>query len=554
MSARLVIVSGYDKEKFLNLDKAGSYSIGRGGADRNVDLKLDPRECLTSRLHFYIDYRPPRFFIRDNNSTNGTIIKRNNDTIVLRNDGTELLPKDRIIAGNTEFLLKTYEMSVKNNANQIYTNDAAIPDPETNASNSEGIGIASAPSAPSAPLNEVTQDKPTSQTLGTPASNALCRIDRPIENKSIVSEQIEQFNSDKTKKSKTGKPTIPEISLDFFQKADIHCVSCNRPIDVEMTLSEVESYASPLFMCNSCSADSTTENNLKNLDAYRVLRKIGEGGMGTVYLARHNASGMLVTVKAIIPAISASEDDILHFRRDISIVQSLNHPNIAKMYEYSIYRERHYYICEYLPDGNLNSIIENSGSRPMDWKKGCEIICDVLAGLQCCHDKGINHLGIKPSNILFKKDMKGAYSLRLTDSGLSEIYENTGFKNLVRLNQFENTNRYTAPELSGNYRAAMPQTDIYSTGILLFFLLTSSGPDSKSSCGEGQPSAFLGNRGSESMFFQNNPIQLTERNSFIPAQLFEIIDKAIRKNPKDRFQTAQSMYYAIANLLKESES
>jgi hypothetical protein len=526
---RLIVIKGYDKDKYLEFYKPCTYCVGRGGVNHKVDLKLDPRECLTSRQHFYIEYRPPRFFIRDNNSTNGTIIQRNNENIILQNKESELFYGDTIIAGNAVFRLDS--------SDKAYSTEAEKTKSKTNMP-SKNLEFSSA-----AVKSETHHIYPPI----TSDSN----IEKPVESFQVISDN-------RFKKSGETSPfieslpshdyysvTVPKIQL--FHNTEVKCILCGNPISVEFTLSELESYGYPVFMCSKCDSEYNAGHNLKGLSDYRILKEVGEGRAGLLYLGRHQVTGMLVAIKAIIPGLSASENDILHFQQEISVIQSMKHSNIVKLYEFYLYNDRHYYIFEYMPEGNLEFFMRIHYKGPMPWQEACRVICDVLSGLCYSHEIGVIHNSIKPANILMKKDITGRYQAKLGDFRLNEIYENIRLANVRKGLDHLYTTVFTAPEQLLNNRHISPQVDIYSTGIILYFLLSGFLPFIERSQYKYE---FIQHKDLRTIILENEPVPITEINSSVPILLSKIVDKAISKKPEQRYRTAAEMQLAINDLLK----
>ncbi|NLO39100.1 MAG: protein kinase [Ruminiclostridium sp.] len=478
MAVQLVVIEGYDKDKLLSFEATCSYSVGRGDMDQPVDLKLDSRDRLVSRLHFFIDYRPPRFFIRDNHSTNGTLIKSKNKKNILWNQESEIFVGDLIIAGNTIFRLEMIE-----------------------------------------PV-KTARETPSSVGSGEPGNADIPGVHNKIP---------------------PVKNTGPAMN----------CIDCGLPLTTGMTASELESFGLPVFMCPNCAAAYTCEHSLKDLMEYRILKKIGEGSMGLVFLARQETTGMLAAIKTIIPGMSASETDLLLFEREINIMRGLDHPNITKLYEFSFLDDRHYFISEYMPGGDLLLKNDCHGGR-MPWKKACIIVCDILSALHYSHEKGIIHRDIKPSNILLKKYLQGNDVPKLTDFGLAKMYENAGLTNITKTTDRRGTPLFMAPEQFINYRYCKPQADIYSTGIVLYYLLSGSFPFTESLTKRDDPLSFLRKRDPILAILENKPVPVLERNPSIPVALSQIVYTAIRRTPEERFRTAKEMRQAILDLLRST--
>ena len=524
MAGRLVVIKGYDRDKALEMNSAGTYCIGRGGVGKAVDFKVDPCEHLTSRQHFFIDYLPPRFFVRDNNSTNGTLIQRGNTTLPVSGEQTEIIGGDRIIAGNTVFQLETTD--------EVY---------EIPVSNSPAVEKCMNPTANHF-VNSI--ENPSEDDIQNP-DEVFSENIRPMAHdhgNSIIlgdlTDPVHQVSSgavnDTPVQTKPSPHSVVVPQIQLFHDTKVYCISCGKPVSVGITTSEFQANGYPVFMCDPCSSGFNDERNLKDLDDYRILREIREDGMGLVYLARHQQTGLLAEIRTIFPRLSA--EDSLSLKREISAIQDVSHPNLVRMYENIVYRDRIYLIYEYMPEGDLLHFLETCSSGSLSWNDACTVVCDVLTGLRHCHELGIVHGDIKPENILFKKSPSGHLEARLGDLGLAWICETTGLSGSLASGSKQSP-VYKAPEFE-RYRTLKAQADIYSIGIIFYGLLTGS----------------LLNR--SDLFDQNgsvggsypNIVPLIAKNPEIPWTLAQIVQKAIRRKPDERFKNASDMLQALLQM------
>jgi hypothetical protein len=474
MASRLIVIKGYDRDKYLELKAEFSYCIGRGGTGKNVDFKVDPCEYLTSRQHFFVDFYPPHIFVRDNKSTNGTLIQRGNDIIPVTGMQTEIFDGDLIVAGNTVFRLEAV-----NEAHEMAQKPVSAP-----------------PVSPNAAEAAPEQHKPVT----------------PQGYYSVV---------------------VPEIQL--FHSAQVKCIACGELITVEISPSELQAYGYPVFMCGNCSSGFSDERNLKDLDSYGILQELKEDGIGLVYLARHKETGLLAEIRAILPRLLG--EDILYLKREISVMQSVSHPNVVRMYESVVHRDRAYLIYEYMPEGDLNNYLKTTSGGSLSWNDACSVVCDVLSGLRHCHEMGIVHGDIKPANILFKRDPRGNPTARLGDLGLAWICDNMGLSGFS--SEYREAQPFKAPELIENFRALKPAADIYSMGAILYFLLSGGLPYSSPTDAISQNS---------DISFDAKAIPPQDEDPDIPDALMRILKKATCREPESRFHNAAEMLQAILEM------
>lgn len=522
MSGRIVVVKGYDRGKSLDLNRTGTYCIGRGGKGKEVDFKVDPCEYLTSRLHFFIDYRPPHFYIRDNNSTNGTLLIRGDAHIPVYTDDTVLCDGDRIVAGNTVFQFDVLQEAIFAEADEIPPADQMPAEPGPN------LNQAFVP-----PVQKHAKE-------AFVASDSLSDLEHPALSESAAESGLQ--NKMDWPASHIPSPAVdyysvivPEIQL--FHSTIVKCIACGSPITLEVPLSDLEANGFPVFMCQECSDTHFESLNLKNLYTYRILKELNDDGRGLVYLVRHEGSGMLATLRAIIPRTKSLEEDMQSLKHEVSRIQELTHPNLVRMYESMVFRDRIYLISEYMPEGDLDQLLK-SDSIQMSWNDACRFICDILAGLRHCHERGIVHGDIRPGSILFKRDAKGNPCVRLGDLGVSWICDRYGLQGANDSLLSGTAKSYIAPELLKTRLNIRPQADIYAVGVLFYTLLCNESPfEDRSPSAKGDMAGF-----------GRMTIPLQCRNPDIPTPLARIVDRAIRENPSDRYESAAQMLQAILDM------
>ena len=531
MASRLIVIKGYDRDKYLELKAVCSYCVGRGGTGRNVDFKVDPCEYLTSRQHFFIDYVPPRIYVRDNHSTNGTLVQRGNTTIPVTGEQTEVYEGDLIVAGNTVF--------------RVENTDEAYEIPLHKSQELEKHSAASDEN-PEAPMKPPFDAHPFSNEISNPQiaysgtdelriGDPVCPASSPVPPSPSSPEEanVTPPQSNSAAPQDYYSVVVPEIQL--FHSAQVKCIACGEPITVEIAPSELQAYGYPVFMCEKCSSGFNNVRNLKDLDSYNILQELREDSMGLVYLARHKETGLLAEIRAILPRLLG--EDILYLKREISVMQAVSHPNLVRMYEKVVYRDRIYLIYEYMPEGDLEHFLKTFSSGGLSCNDACRVVCDVLSGLRHCHEMGLVHGDIKPASILFKKDPHGNPSARLGDLGLAWICDNTGLSGFS--SGYREARAFQAPEHTGNFRSLKPQADVYSMGILLYFLLTGSLPFSDRSQ-PINPNCFIP---------AGTPVvPLLDRNPEVPRALARIVEKSICQKPEERFQNASEMLQTILEM------
>ena len=250
---------------------------------------------------------------------------------------------------------------------------------------------------------------------------------------------------------------------------------------------------------------------------YELVKKIGEGGMGAVYLADDTRLDRRVAVKRL--HLVGREAD-LHmfqerFEREAKVMAQFQHPNIVSVYDYGRDDEGIYLVLEYLPDGSLTQYMRTNAVTVQD---AVRILLPLADALQTIHDLGRVHRDVKPSNILF--DPYG--HPKLADFGVVKLLEGQDGNTLTATGAAVGTPAYMAPELiSGD---ASPAADQYALGVVCYELVTGKKP-------------FKGRTPMETMYMQKavplpDPLEI---NPELPAWIRSFLAQALAKDPRERF-------------------
>jgi serine/threonine-protein kinase len=208
-------------------------------------------------------------------------------------------------------------------------------------------------------------------------------------------------------------------------------------------------------------------------DRYHVIRKLGEGGMGQVYLAEHVKMGRKSAVKVMNPGMVANVDAISRFNREAANASKINHPNVAGIYDFGETPEGLVYLAmEFVEGEPLTDIIKALGHLPP--MRVSEIARQAAEGLGVAHDMGIVHRDLKPDNIMIGKGRGGADLVKVVDFGIAKAAASDNQK-VTKTGMVVGTPEYMSPEqLSGDPLDA--RSDIYSLGLVTFAMLTGKLP------------------------------------------------------------------------------
>ena len=209
---------------------------------------------------------------------------------------------------------------------------------------------------------------------------------------------------------------------------------------------------------------------------YLILDKLGEGGMGVVFKARHRLLDRVVALKILPPSFARQHQLVSRFRREMQAAARLNHPNVVSVLDADEDRGVYYLAMEYIEGRDLDQLIRERGALSVDQAVDCAV--QAARGLEAAHAQGIVHRDIKPGNLML--DATG--TVRVLDLGLARLVApsspsgESAATNLTRSGVFMGTVDYMAPEQAEDSRNVDHRADIYSLGCSLYYLLTGRPP------------------------------------------------------------------------------
>ena len=258
-------------------------------------------------------------------------------------------------------------------------------------------------------------------------------------------------------------------------------------------------------------------------DRYRVLRTLGEGGMGRVYLAEHVRMGRLSAVKVMSPALAPTPEAISRFNREASNASRINHPNVAAIYDFGETEDGTLYLAmEYVEGRTLTAILREGG--PLVPVRAAELAGQIADGLHAAHHLGIVHRDLKPDNVLVTTRHDGRELVKIVDFGIAKTTQ-SGDQTVTSLGVAIGTPEYMSPEqIAGE--ALDARTDLYSLGLVLFNMLTGV-----------LPHPALTSKQSLVQRLTAKPLTLSEVKPSIPwpPRVQKALDRALAPEPDDRY-------------------
>jgi serine/threonine protein kinase len=269
----------------------------------------------------------------------------------------------------------------------------------------------------------------------------------------------------------------------------------------------------------------------KTIGRYHILEQLGEGGMALVFKAYDTRLEREVALKVIRRGVFAPEllDEVLkRFEREAKSLARMSHPSIVKVHDFGEHEGAPYLVLEYLPGGTLKRLL----GKPMPWQAAVRLLLPVARGLAYAHGRGILHRDIKPANILITENGEPM----LSDFGIAKILEGEQATSLTSSGMAVGTPEYMAPEQWTGQ--TMPQSDIYSLGVVLYEMVTGRKPYSADT-----PAAILIKQATEAL---PRPAQF---GIDLPEAVEFLLIKALEKDPAFRFQDMNAFVTALEGLL-----
>jgi eukaryotic-like serine/threonine-protein kinase len=261
---------------------------------------------------------------------------------------------------------------------------------------------------------------------------------------------------------------------------------------------------------------------------YRIIRKLGAGGMADVYLAEDQELGRSVAIKILNDRHANDDQFVERFRREAKNAASLSHPNIVSIYDRGEAEGTYYIAMEYLDGRSLKELIVGRGPAPI--KIAIDYARQILAAVGFAHKHGIVHRDIKPHNVLVGPEGR----LKVTDFGIAR----SGASQMTEVGSIIGTAQYLSPEQARG--APVDQTsDLYSVGVVLYEMLTGQVP-------------FTGDTPLEIAMkhLSEVPRPPSELRSEVPHDLDSIVLRALAKDPADRYQSAEEMDADLQRVLE----
>ena len=268
------------------------------------------------------------------------------------------------------------------------------------------------------------------------------------------------------------------------------------------------------------------------LGEYLIGKKIGAGGMGSVYLATNLHTDQVVAIKILPSSLAREPGFVERFHREIEALKKMHNPYVIEFHDSGVENDIYYYVMEYVDGETLTKRLRRD--KRIDWKTVIEISIQICSALKAAHDAGIIHRDLKPSNLMLKEDG----TVKLADFGVAQLFAT---EKLTVTGGIIGTAEYMSPEQAEGKRVSR-QSDLYSLGAVMYVMLTGKPPFSgKTMLAIIQKQKF-GQFDKPSRYVDDLPIWLEE-----------IVCQLLEKDPQKRFPDAYVLSRRLQEVLNKYE-
>ena len=313
----------------------------------------------------------------------------------------------------------------------------------------------------------------------------------------------------------------------------VECMNCGRREQAQASAPDEKL----TFLCEECRIE--LKRSPQSVPGYDTVKLLGRGGMGCVMLGRDHTTGRPVAIKTLLPEFAVSDKAMRRFMREIDVAATLKHKNIVEFIDRGTHNGVVYLVTEFVDGMDAAKLAESQGGY-LSYEDGISIIAQALDALSYAHAEGYIHRDFKDQNILVAGHSPN-YTAKLTDFGLAKSFTHSGMSGVTMAGEMAGTLAYMPPEQLRNFRDVKPQSDIYAVGMTAYSLLAGT--------------LALDLKGKSSVndtiraIFEQTCIPLKQRAPHVPTQVCEIIDRALLKDPTQRWQSATAMHKALIHAI-----
>ena len=277
------------------------------------------------------------------------------------------------------------------------------------------------------------------------------------------------------------------------------------------------------------------EREIPSIPGFDLESLIGRGASGQVYLAKDQLSGQRVAVKVMSSRILVDERSRKKFDQEIKVMRQLNHGNIVALLDHGSEGNVFYFVMEFCDGGSVANLIASRGGK-LEIAEAASIMLQSLDGLAFAHTRGFVHRDLKPQNLLL---VRSPQKTKIGDFGFAKSFQQAGFSGMTVTGSYGGTPHFMAREQVVNFKYVKPVSDVWTIGATFYNMLT------------GQyPRDFLRGVDPIEIVLSGKVVPILERAEDVPPKVAAVIDRALAREPNDRYQDASEMREALGKALE----
>jgi serine/threonine-protein kinase len=269
---------------------------------------------------------------------------------------------------------------------------------------------------------------------------------------------------------------------------------------------------------------------------YRIVRLLGEGGMGCVYEARHELIGRRIAIKFLHPDLALHSDILMRFRREAQAAGALESENIAAVTDFGESEDgAPYIVMEFLVGEDLAKLLQRTGPLPIE--RVIDVTLQACRGLAAAHDQGIVHRDLKPENLFVLRHGDGTDLIKVLDFGIAKL-QRPDAASSTRTGAAMGTPYYMPREQARGQKDLDARADVYALGVIMYELLSGQKP-------------YVGDGYNEILFriLTTTPPSLARLRPELPAALVSLVERAMAPEPAERIASVRELSTALTELL-----
>jgi pSer/pThr/pTyr-binding forkhead associated (FHA) protein len=283
-------------------------------------------------------------------------------------------------------------------------------------------------------------------------------------------------------------------------------------------------------LCDGCERAVTQHE--QPIPGYRLVKEIGRGGMGVVFLAVRESDGTRAAIKTILTSTSVHPSQLAKFLRETAILRQLRHPHVVRYRDGGVTHAGAFLALDYVHGLDLHKVLRRWG--PMTVPNAVRAVRHALSALAHAHARGFVHRDLKPSNLMLEVRSK-RQGVKVTDFGLARAYHASQLSGLTLAGEVGGTPAFLPPEQILDFRGAEPAADQYSMGATLYNLLSGKYPFDVS----GDVPTVI------ARILDEDPVPLLDRRADLPRSLAQVVHRAMSHSPADRFRSVAEFRAAL---------